>query len=113
MDAAFAWGGFSFTAAYNAYDWETPVGSGVVENETMRSDVWMISYGDSAVNYELVVWADRKLTGSPASAHAKLMWALDDQLKARGIEIPFPQRVVHGLTPAAPAPAWSWAPPPR
>ncbi len=27
VDAAFAWGGFSFTAAYSAVDWEPPVGS--------------------------------------------------------------------------------------
>ncbi|MBL9089282.1 MAG: porin [Planctomycetia bacterium] len=26
VDAAFAWGGFSFTAAYNSYDWEGPGG---------------------------------------------------------------------------------------
>jgi hypothetical protein len=27
VDAAFVWGGFSFTAAYNAYDWEFPTSS--------------------------------------------------------------------------------------
>jgi small-conductance mechanosensitive channel len=38
------------------------------------------------------VWADRVLTTRPGSAHADLMWALDDELHQRGIEIPFPQR---------------------
>jgi small-conductance mechanosensitive channel len=58
-------------------------------------DAWLISYGDSSVNYELVFWADRELTTHPASTHAKLMWALDDELHARDIEIPFPQRDLH------------------
>ena len=47
------------------------------------------------MNYEQIVWADRELTTHPASTHAKLMWALDDELRQRGIEIPFPQRDLH------------------
>lgn len=69
--------------------------NGVVENERMKIGVWLISYGDSAMNYELVVWADRGLTTRPASTHAELMWALDDELRSRHIEIPFPQRDLH------------------
>jgi small-conductance mechanosensitive channel len=57
--------------------------------------VWLNEYGDNSMNYELVVWADRVLTTRPASTHAKLMWALDDELARRGIEIPFPQRDLH------------------
>jgi small-conductance mechanosensitive channel len=67
----------------------------IVENELKKSAVWLINYGDNSVNYELVVWADRILTTAPASTHAKLMWALDDELQARHIEIPFPQRDLH------------------
>lgn len=67
----------------------------IVENEQKKSAVWLISYGDSAVNYELVVWADRVLTTTPAATHAKLMWALDDELQRHNIEIPFPQRDLH------------------
>ena len=65
---------------------------GIMEEGRMRTQVWLVGYGDSAVNFELVVWADRQLTTHPASTHAKLMWALDDELASRGIEIPFPQR---------------------
>lgn len=68
---------------------------GIVENERMRTAVWLVSYGDSSMNYELVVWADRSLTTRPGATHAELMWALDDELRARGIEIPFPQRDLH------------------
>jgi len=65
---------------------------GIMDTEGRRAAVWLLNYGDSAVNYELVVWATRELTTHPASTHAKLMWALDDELAAAGIEIPFPQR---------------------
>jgi small-conductance mechanosensitive channel len=69
--------------------------NGVVENGAKKTAVWLIAYGDNAMDYELVVWADRALTTRPASAHAELMWALDDELQQRGIEIPFPQRDLH------------------
>lgn len=68
---------------------------GVIDTETKRCQVWLVEYGDNSVNYELIVWAERELTTHPASTHAKLMWALDDELKARDIEIPFPQRDLH------------------
>ena len=67
----------------------------IIENERMKSDVWLISYGDSSVNYEMVVWADRLLTTTPDATHARLMWALDDELHRLDIEIPFPQRDLH------------------
>ena len=69
--------------------------SGIVDVGAMRTNVWLVSYGDNAVNYELVVWANREMATHPASTHAKLMWALDDALQEAGIEIPFPQRDLH------------------
>lgn len=69
--------------------------SGVVETPSMRTQVWLTEYGDNSVNYQLIIWADRQLTTHPASTHAKLMWALDDELAKRKIEIPFPQRDLH------------------
>lgn len=68
---------------------------GVLDTPGHEPTAWLVEYGDSSVNYELVVWADRHLTTSPGSTHARLMWALDDELNARGIEIPFPQRDLH------------------
>jgi small-conductance mechanosensitive channel len=68
---------------------------GVVHHKEMQAAVWLVAYGDSSVNYELIVWADRDLTTRPGSTHAKLMWARDDELAVRHIEIPFPQRDLH------------------
>jgi len=68
---------------------------GVLDEPGREPTAWLLEYGDSSMNYEFVIWANRKLTTSPASTHAKLMWALDDELHARGIEIPFPQRDLH------------------
>jgi small-conductance mechanosensitive channel len=68
---------------------------GILDEPGHEPTVWLIAYGDSAMNYEFVVWANRKLTTAPGSTHAKLMWALDDELHARGVEIPFPQRDLH------------------
>ncbi|MEO5697211.1 MAG: mechanosensitive ion channel domain-containing protein [Burkholderiaceae bacterium] len=68
---------------------------GVIDREGKRTSVWLLNYGDSSVNYELIVWAERELTTHPARTHAALMWALDDELNRRNIEIPFPQRDLH------------------
>jgi small-conductance mechanosensitive channel len=68
---------------------------GIMDADRMRSAVWLVGYGENAINYELIVWADRQLTTHPASTHAKLMWALDDALAKREIKMPFPQRDLH------------------
>lgn len=89
--------------------------AGVVEQGAMRSAVWLVAYGDSSMNYELIVWADRDLTTHPARTHAQLMWALDDELRRRDIEIPFPQRDLHirsGVLDLRMAPGASGGPPP-
>jgi small-conductance mechanosensitive channel len=68
---------------------------GVLTQPGREPTVWLVAYGDNAMNYELVVWADRDLTTRPGSTHARLMWALDTELVQRGLEIPFPQRDLH------------------
>jgi small-conductance mechanosensitive channel len=68
---------------------------GIVEDASREVSVWLLRYGDNSMDYELVVWADRALTTHPARTHAQLMWALDDELVRRGVEIPFPQRDLH------------------
>ena len=57
-----------------------------------RSQVWLVGFGDSALNFELVVWPSLTAVKRPASMHAAYTWAIDDALRAAGIEIPYPQR---------------------
>lgn len=57
-----------------------------------RAQVWLVSFGDSALNFELVVWPSLTAVKRPASMEAAYTWAIDDALRAAGIEIPFPQR---------------------
>jgi small-conductance mechanosensitive channel len=69
--------------------------AGVILDQTGREpDVWLVKMGDNALEYELVVWVSHALAAHPGTANARLLWALHDELRARDVEIPFPQRDV-------------------
>jgi small-conductance mechanosensitive channel len=56
-----------------------------------RPQVWMVGFGDSALNFELVVWPKEDAARRPAAMHAAYTWAIDDALREAEIEMPFPQ----------------------
>jgi small-conductance mechanosensitive channel len=56
-----------------------------------RTQVWMTGFGDSALNFELVVWPNLEAVKRPASMQAAYTWAIEDALRAAEIEMPFPQ----------------------
>ncbi len=58
-------------------------------------EVWLVGFGDSSLNFELIVWVSRSLLISPSRTQGKYLWALETELAARGLEIPFPQRDLH------------------
>jgi small-conductance mechanosensitive channel len=58
-------------------------------------EVWLVGFGDSSLNFELIVWVSRNLMNSPSRTQGKYLWALESELAARGLEIPFPQRDLH------------------
>jgi small-conductance mechanosensitive channel len=62
------------------------------ESDARRTQVWLVSFGDSALNFELVVWPRLEAVKRPAAMRAAYTWAIDDALRAASIEIPFPQR---------------------
>jgi small-conductance mechanosensitive channel len=57
--------------------------------------VWLVGFGDSAVQFILAVWLTEEAARRNAAIQAAYLWELDTALKAHGIEIPFPQRDLH------------------
>ncbi len=55
-------------------------------------DVWLVEYGDSSLNFLLLVWVNRQGARRPTRTRAAYLWALETKLREYGIEIPFPQR---------------------
>ncbi len=57
--------------------------------------VWLVGFGDSSLDFELVVWLQPESVMRPAAVNAAYCWALETALNKYGIEIPFPQRDLH------------------
>jgi potassium efflux system protein len=73
---------------------------------TRRPQVWLVRFGDSSLDFQLVVWLTPDAVKRPFVVQADYLWAIHTALGARGIEIPFPQRDLHlrsflGLDPEA------------
>ncbi len=56
------------------------------------ADVWLVKFGDSSLDFELVVWIGPELAMTPGRTQALYLWALETELARRKLEIPFPQR---------------------
>jgi len=61
--------------------------------------VWLVGFGDSSLNFELVVWLRSSAVRRPGAVNAAYYWALETALTRRGIEIPFPQRDIRVRAP--------------
>lgn len=60
-----------------------------------KPDVWLVGFGESSLDFELVVWVGFDAVASPGRTTARYLWAIEDELRKRNIEIPFPQRDLH------------------
>jgi potassium efflux system protein len=60
--------------------------------DSKPSQVWLVGFGDTSLNFELVVWLSPEAVKRPGAVMADYNWALDTALNKYGIEIPFPQR---------------------
>ena len=67
----------------------------VLDNPRHPIEVWLVGFGDSSLNFELVVWVGHELMTRPDRTRALFLWAIETELRRRGIEIPFPQRDLH------------------
>lgn len=57
-----------------------------------RPQVWLVGFGDSSLEFELVVWLTAEATKRPSAVKAAYNWELETALARHGLEIPFPQR---------------------
>lgn len=57
--------------------------------------VWLVGFGESSLDFELVVWLNADATKRPSAVRAAYNWALESALRRHLLEIPFPQRDLH------------------
>ncbi len=57
--------------------------------------VWLVGFGESSLDFQLVVWLNAEATRRVGAITAAYNWALHSALEKYGIEIPFPQRDLH------------------
>jgi len=61
----------------------------------LKAAVRMISFGDSALNFELRVWVNRQGVRRPIFVRSSILWMMDTKFREYGIKVPFPQRDMH------------------
>lgn len=57
--------------------------------------VWFTNFGDSSLDFELVVWLRPEAVKRPSTVQAAYLWEIHSALERYGIEVPFPQRDLH------------------
>ncbi len=57
--------------------------------------VRLVEFGDSSLNFLMLVWVNRQGAMRPGRTIGAYLWALEGKLREYGIEIPFPQRDLH------------------
>lgn len=61
------------------------------DDDDHKTQVWLTGFGESALEFSLVVWPSLDAVKRPGSMIAAYCWALDDALRKHDIEIPFRQ----------------------
>ena len=67
----------------------------LASGETRAPQVWLTAFGDSSLNFELIVWLTSEAVKRPGAVQADYLWAIQLALKKYHLEIPFPQRDLH------------------
>ena len=63
--------------------------------ERFKPDVWLVGFGDSSLDFQLIVWVNPKEVKVPGSIQASYLREIESSLREYDIEIPFPQRDLH------------------
>jgi len=61
------------------------------ETDERRSQVWLVGFGESGLEFELLVWPTLDAVKRPAAMRAAYTWAIADALERACFEVPFPQ----------------------
>jgi small-conductance mechanosensitive channel len=62
--------------------------------KTPGPEVLFIEYGDSSLNFDLMVWTSTYIN-RPIVLRSQLYYLIFEKFKEHGVEIPFPQRDIH------------------
>lgn len=68
---------------------------GTINEGERKPEVWLVNMGENALEFELVIWIGLATLSHPGATRNHYMWALESELSACGIELPFPQRDLH------------------
>ena len=65
------------------------------KGKSREPQVWFVEFGDSSLNFELVVWLTPEAVKRPGAVNAAYLWEIESKLNEYDLEIPFPQRDLH------------------
>ncbi len=57
--------------------------------------VWFVNFGESSLDFELLVWLGGANIRRPKAVTAAYLWEIHSALERHAIEVPFPQRDLH------------------
>jgi small-conductance mechanosensitive channel len=60
-----------------------------------KSQVWLVGFGESGLNFELLVWPELSAVKRPNAAFAAYTWAIDEALCKAGLQVPYKQVDLH------------------
>lgn len=70
-----------------------------LSQKNREPQVWLVNFGESSLDFELVVWLRPEAVKRPSRVAADYNWAIESALGRYDIEIPFPQRDLHMRSP--------------
>jgi small-conductance mechanosensitive channel len=62
---------------------------------TRKPGVWLVDFGESSLQFELVVWVTPQSVKRPGAVNAAYKLAIEKALREHRIPVPFPQRDLH------------------